>query len=1123
MNELEIKEAYHILSALCDTPLQNTVMAYKEMRNLLERIYRCIASTEHLQMTDLSARISWMSVRLDLSAHEQNRLHSFRLTCNALLNGGDMVDSKILHRDIKTLAFFIKRITGVEIPDKLYHALPKADSTFITSPRSRKKIERMRVCYLYKDEEYLYVRPFDEIIAEPLRVCYHVEHVNDEFSETIDELWPHAQLNLLDVSIYDQDDILTPSFIVLEPDYLIDISSLAECFKEYGAHPANYVLSRLQPIDNTLPLLLGNIANLFLDEWIYAKTNPDYSACMKKAFARYPIELAACAELHQVEKEREFFKSCQMHFDHIRKVVTEVFNEPGYDIDKSDAVLEPSYICEPLGLQGRLDYMQRDMKSFIEMKSGKADEYVLRGKILPKENHKVQMLLYQAILQYSMGMNHQKVQAFLLYTKYPLLYPSRSSWAMVRRVINLRNRIVAQEYGMQLRNNTHYTEQCLDDVTPDELNVKDLHGVLWDKYLRPNIARFSDSLRSLSKLERNYFFALYNFISKELYTSKTGDIEYEGKRGAASLWLSSLTDKLDSGEILYDLEVIENHADDEHKAHIIFKIAQQLDEQLMLPNFRLGDAVVLYERENYKDNVTNKMVFKGNIEAIDSATIKIRLRATQHNIAVLPNDKLYAVEHDFMDTSFRSMFLSLSVFMNANQDRRDLLLAQRVPLYDENVLKTIHTANNDFERIAIKAEAAKDCFLLVGPPGTGKTSMALKLMVERFYKNEHANILLLSYTNRAVDEICKSLSRIEPEIDYIRVGSELSCDPQYRGHLLENRLAQCNRRSDVKQCIDRCRIIVGTVATLSGRPELFKLKHFSVAIIDESSQILEPQLLGILCAKNPQGQNAIDKFIMIGDHKQLPAVVLQSEQQSEICDEALLNIGLSNLRNSLFERLYNHLRIQHPLQFDAVCDILCKQGRMHPIVAEFPNLAFYGGLLQPVGLDHQKEEDDGKRIGFYKSSPEPLGGNMKINHSEAKIVANLAKQVFEREMALGTFDVTGSLGIITPYRSQIVLIKHEIEQLGIPQLNSIIIDTVERFQGSERDTIIYSFCINTSYQTRLLSNIAIEDGIQIDRKLNVALTRARKQMLITGVVDMLILNPIYKHLIKWLNDNNFVY
>ena len=86
--------------------------------------------------------------------------------------------------------------------------------------------------------------------------------------------------------------------------------------------------------------------------------------------------------------------------------------------------------------------------------------------------------------------------------------------------------------------------------------------------------------------------------------------------------------------------------------------------------------------------------------------------------------------------------------------------------------------------------------------------------------------------------------------------------------------------------------------------------------------------------------------------------------------------------------------------------------------------------------------------------------------------------------------------------------------MGISVLNDILIDTVERFQGSERDVIIYSFCVNRAYQLKFLANLTEENGIQIDRKLNVALTRARKQMFITGVPHLLEQNPIYSRLLK---------
>ena len=398
--------------------------------------------------------------------------------------------------------------------------------------------------------------------------------------------------------------------------------------------------------------------------------------------------------------------------------------------------------------------------------------------------------------------------------------------------------------------------------------------------------------------------------------------------------------------------------------------------------------------------------------------------------------------------------------------------------------------------------------LLVGPPGTGKTSRALRRMVEHFYATSSMQILLLAYTNRAVDEICQSLSSITSGIDYIRVGSELSCDVRFRGHLLENILAECNSRREVNTRMTDCRVYVGTVASIAAKAELFKLKRFDVAIVDEATQILEPQLLGILCAKFADERNAVGKFILIGDHKQLPAVILQNSGHSEVHDEGLRKVGLFNLKDSLFERLYRfHLKEESP----KAIDMLCRQGRMHPGVAFFPNKAFYAGRLEALGLPHQLEHIEAP-VRFIPSEQDLESISGKTNQYEARIVAGLAREVYlayEEE-----FDPNRTLGVITPYRSQIALIRKELQTLAIPALSRISIDTVERYQGSERDVIIYSFCVNHLYQLRFLPNLTEEDGVQIDRKLNVALTRARKQLFITGVPEILNHNSIYQHLLK---------
>lgn len=1125
----EVKDSYHILRVLGQGLDLSMRQAYRQLRELLEAACRSQMEESSLQMTDLAARINYVAAKVGLSVVEQNRLHTLRLTSNGVLNHQQNPAREELLRDIKTSAFFLRKLSGEDIPDDLYRLLPRADATYQLMPSAARRIHRMRVCFQYADEDYLYVFPTEYVVDEPLKVRYHVPQVNEEFNTTCQLLWKNAQVNLLDVTV-DEEGILVPFFIILEPDYLLDISSLAECFRDFGHHPANYVLSRLQLPENTLPLLLGNIANLFLDEWIYSEEMPDYVSCMKKAFRQYPIELAACTDLLDRKKEKEFFEACRQHFYHIGQTVMQTFRASGYELNKSDAVLEPTYICEALGLQGRLDYMQRDMTSFIEMKSGKADEFSIRGKVEPKENNLVQMLLYQAVLEYSMGKDHRHVKSYLFYTRYPLLYPARPSWAMLRRVMEVRNRIVANEYGIQLRNSPYYTAEKLQEIDPEVLNERQKNSTLWSRYQRPQIQALKEKITSLSPIEQAYFYTVYNFITKELYTSKSGDIDYEGCAGASSLWLSTLEEKCEAGEIIFDLSIQENHACDAHAPYLLFDIPS-FPSGTNLPNFRAGDLVVVYERNVPADNVTNKLIFKGNIAWITNEKVCVRLRASQQNAAVLPADSHYAIEHDYMDTSFRSMFQGLAAFLSATQERRDLLLGQREPRSDGDYNSAIAAADDDFIRISLKAQAARDYFLLVGPPGTGKTSRALRQMVEDFYR-EGKQILLLSYTNRAVDEICKMLTRITPNVNFIRIGSELSCEPAYRPYLAENVLESCSNRSQVQDCLASCRIFVGTVATFSSKTDLFRLKTFDVALIDEATQILEPQLLGLLCLRNAAGKNSIGKFVMIGDHKQLPAVILQSSEQSEVCDEALAAVGIRNLKDSLFERLYRgvHASVTEHPSSNPFCDMLCRQGRMNVQIADFPNKAFYHGLLRPVGLPHQSGElfvpEELKmekyafclqrRVAFIPSEAASVSQSSKTNPSEARIVAELAALVYRNISLQEEFKASTSLGVITPYRSQIALIRKEIAALGISPLNEILVDTVERFQGSERDVIIYSFCVNRVSQLKFLCNLTEEEGVLIDRKLNVALTRARKQMLMTGVPELLNQSPVYADLLRSL-------
>ena len=116
---------------------------------------------------------------------------------------------------------------------------------------------------------------------------------------------------------------------------------------------------------------------------------------------------------------------------------------------------------------------------------------------------------------------------------------------------------------------------------------------------------------------------------------------------------------------------------------------------------------------------------------------------------------------------------------------------------------------------------------------------------------------------------------------------------------------------------------------------------------------------------------------------------------------------------------------------------------MHTDIARLANEAFYHGRLRAVGLQHQIDVEKGySRTVFYPSKREAVSGQIKINHDEAAMAARLAGEIYNRELNQEGFDAAHTLGIITPYRSQIALIRKEIAKLGIEALNELAIETV---------------------------------------------------------------------------------
>ena len=1015
----------------------------------------------------------------DRIAIQQMRRHS---------NGKEQVSQSDWRYDIRALSLFISAIFHEDIPHDLLTRLPAQGRQQEQQPKVN--LRYIRCIVDSWDERYIYASTADGPI------CVQRPTLDVQCSTLTEGM----QLNLLDC--HREGTTITPGLIVVEPDFLVDISSVAACFQDYGHHPMSYLFNRLKARSNSQHILLGNFAGSALDDLINSPTT-SFADTLRKSFCEQALQFCTCNGFDATR----FKADAQQQVTNIREAVTILFD----DYQQNRALIEPSFVCEHLGLQGRVDLMTDDMRLLVEQKAGKNWNIERLANHLPpvspypyKEDHYVQLLLYYGVLRYNFQLSADKVDIRLLYSKYAArqgLLVVNYYQQLFREAIHIRNLIVAQEVRMAREGFATVLPQLHAGILLEDQKKADF----FNKYIRDEKEQVVAPMHHLSDVERNYVERMLTFVYREQLAQKTG--VQEGQSGSqADLWNMPLAEKQEMGSILMG-PIVER--DVEH-------VTLRIDTSEVLPNFRRGDLVYVYRCDDAPD-VCRSILYKGVIELLTDTLITIRLNERQQNEHVF-SEGTYAVEHASSDVTTTSALQSILSFCSASEDKRQLLLGLRPPRRDTSITLS-HSYSPHYDEMLLKARQAQDYFLLQGPPGTGKTSMALRFLVEEALTSSishlPSSILLTAYTNRAVDEICGMLE--DAGIDYLRIGNEASCDPRFAHRLLNRVLAEKPRLDDIRQQLQEVRVVVSTTSMLQSRSFLLEIKHFSLCIVDEASQILEPNIIGLLSS------DSIERFILIGDHKQLPAVVVQPDDEPTLHD----------CRLSLFERL---LRQEREAGREAFTAILRRQGRMHPDIAAFPNEFFYvREQLQPVPLPHQEETelsyhqpsedalDDllkQHRVLFFPSdldTPHPSSINYqtsdKVNPIEASLVADLLRRIYRQYGE--RFDATKTVGVIVPYRNQIAMIRREIAQLGIPQLLDISIDTVERYQGSQRDVIIYSFTIRHPYQLDFLcANCFEEDGRTIDRKLNVAMTRARKQLLMTGCTSVLRQNPIFAQLIQ---------
>ncbi|MDU1903880.1 MAG: AAA domain-containing protein [Dysgonomonas sp.] len=1092
---------------------------YIRLKRILERSCKDITAGESLQFPSLFSRLVFIAQKYQLPRTVEWNLQNLRVRASFLLrNEKNIISESQYKRALSAVNTFISIIYDDNVLVTENIEIEKEQLT------DDKGYLRLQVIDIDRDKEII-VGEADSEEDSFIYVRYNVKNINDAFNKTVERLWGGAQLNIIDYKV-DEEGHYEPRFMVVEPDYLIDTSAIAECFQNYGRSHLHYFRRKFEQTPNSQYILLGNLANFFLDELVFS-ANPEaleFGDVFVDSFRQKPFEFTSCNDIKKPEDFRAFMVKARTQFDNIKRVITHDFTHSEIDIDR--CTLEPSFFCEKFGFQGRLDLLQlSDSKSelhrIVELKSG--------GLPYPKNdptriaiNHEVQTTIYRLIIQSVFDVDARKIWSSILYSAAENtgenLRVAVNYQTLEKEIVNLRNLIVATEHDLY-RGGEMVVERLFRDI----FNL-DNYGKVPD-FFSSQINALEKVLRNISEVERLYFYRYISFIARELYIQKSGDDYLESARSTASLWNTEFRERMESFDLVSDLEII-----DIEETERDMKITFQRNDEADFVNFREGEICILYPREKESDTALTNQILKGTIAEIMPQNVILRFRYKQRNKDFFRKYTRWAIEHDRLDHTYNNMYKSLFSFLTSDINKRELLLGVRPPystLYDvDNECNGIVLKQNS---VIEKAIAAEDYFLIVGPPGTGKTSVFARHLIEHYYHNTQDNILIIAYTNRAVDELCEAINQAfgccnQECGNYIRIGTELSCSEGYRHRLLQNIASQVKSREELRNIISRQRIFIGTLAAIVGKPEIFDIKQFHISIIDEASQILEPQIIGLL----PQ----VGKFIMIGDHKQLSTITLQDEQKSEVTEPELNAIELYNCRESLFERLF---RICLKNGWNQAYDTLTYQGRMHEELASFPNKHFYEGMLQPISewqsepLKRETRYDGsfhqiilGYRLAFFDCPGINDAISDKVNYSEADTIVLLCKAILDvyRENNL-FFDKQKSLGIITPYRNQIALIRHKLHETGIEELQGLMIDTVERFQGSQKDIILLSFCMNKPYQLSFFMNLNKDKTV--DRKLNVALTRARQQMFLVGNRYILSQNKIYRELLDsmvCLNSSN---
>ena len=401
---------------------------------------------------------------------------------------------------------------------------------------------------------------------------------------------------------------------------------------------------------------------------------------------------------------------------------------------------------------------------------------------------------------------------------------------------------------------------------------------------------------------------------------------------------------------------------------------------------------------------------------------------------------------------------------------------------------------NQDQESAVRAALDCETFHLVhGPPGTGKTRVLARLI--RICLDRGERVLVACPTNVALDRVLISLMNLGVR-DFLRIGGSRNLSTEFLDAvercgnppiLLEELGTRERNFKRFRQRVDEMRLIGATAYQCASHP-FFLRQQFDRVVIDEAGQLDEPSTLGPLTFAG--------KFILGGDHLQLPPVVKTRGHDSDSSVDA-------GLGQSLFERLFSSAP-------SSQISRLRMQYRMNLEVQSISSRLFYGGTLFPspeaagrrLKIDRQASGD--AQIEKIVSPGVPVvfvdvhgGDTGKSSSEEAAVVC----RIVERLLASGV--PSHEVGIITPYKAQQALIRKRLLNNRRGNLQSLSVDTVDRFQGGEREVIILS----------LARSDAVTSFLADPKRLNVSLSRARSKLILLGRGSVLEEHPLFSSIL----------